>query len=120
MRIQSSAGSFQPHRYSRTQHLWDDFAHAFGHADVLAIMDIYPAGEQPISGITAKRLAGAIQEAQPTGVHYVESMQAAVELFLREARPGDAILAIGAGSVGRALDQLTVLLQAEVATAHAH
>jgi len=111
---------FQPHRYSRTQHLWDDFAHAFGHADVLAIMDIYPAGEQPISGITAKRLAGAIQEAQPTGVHYVESMQAAVELFLREARPGDAILAIGAGSVGRALDQLTVLLQAEVATAHAH
>ncbi len=110
---------FQPHRYSRTQHLWDDFSRAFNHADLLVVTDIYPAGEQPIPGITGAALAEAILDAGHRHVFYMQSMQDAIEFLLREARPGDAVMAIGAGSVGRALEQLALLLGAQVPTAHA-
>src|SRR5262249_20097609 len=54
---------FQPHRYTRTQHLWDDFSRAFNLADVLVLTDIYTASEAPIPGITSEALANAIREA---------------------------------------------------------
>jgi UDP-N-acetylmuramate--alanine ligase len=104
---------FQPHRYTRTQHLWDDFVPAFNQADVLALMDIYPASEAPISGITSEALANSIREAGHKNVNYFHSMQDAIEFMLREARPGDAILTIGAGNVSRASNELMVLLGTE-------
>jgi UDP-N-acetylmuramate--alanine ligase len=110
---------FQPHRYSRTMHLWDEFCHAFENADVLVVTEIYPAGEKPIDGITGDRLAGAIAAAGHKNVIFLSTMQGAVEYLLKEARPGDAILTIGAGSVGRALDQLVVLLGSQVALPNA-
>jgi UDP-N-acetylmuramate--alanine ligase len=104
---------FQPHRYSRTQHLWDDFARAFNEADVLALVDIYAAGEAPIAGISSEALANSIREAGHKNVRYFRSMQDAIEFLLREARPGDALLTIGAGSVSKASSELAVLLGTE-------
>jgi UDP-N-acetylmuramate--alanine ligase len=110
---------FQPHRYTRTQHLWNDFLHCFDLADMLILTEIYPAGEQPIEGITGERLAEAITAAGHPNVVFSSTMQGGMEYILREARAGDAVLAIGAGSVGRVLDQLALLLGARVASIHA-
>ncbi len=104
---------FQPHRYSRTQHLWDEFSRSFNQADLLVLIDIYAASETPIAGITSEALANNIREAGHKNVHYYRSMQAAIEFVLREARPGDAILTIGAGNVSRASSEFMVLLGTE-------
>ena len=111
---------FQPHRYTRTQHLWEDFRLSFNQADLLVLTEIYAAGETPIEGITGEKLADAISSAGHKNVVFSSTMQAGMEYMLREARPGDAILAIGAGSVGRVLDQLALLLGTRVAPIHAN
>jgi len=105
---------FQPHRYSRTQHLWDEFARAFNEADVLALLDIYPAGEAPIADVTSEALAKSLREAGHKNVHYFRSMQDAIEFLLREAKPGDALMTIGAGNVSKASSELMVLLGTEL------
>jgi UDP-N-acetylmuramate--alanine ligase len=110
---------FQPHRYTRTQHLREEFSRSFNQADILLVTDIYAAGELPIEGINGERLAEAVSAAGHKNVIYANSMQAAIEFLLREAQPGDAVLAIGAGSVGRAVDQLAVLLAARISASHA-
>jgi UDP-N-acetylmuramate--alanine ligase len=110
---------FQPHRYTRTQHLWEEFCRAFNHADVLVVTEIYAAGESPIEGVSGERLAGAISAAGHKNVVFTSTMQAGMEYMLREARPGDAVLTIGAGSINRVLDQLAMLLGSKVSTSHA-
>ena len=111
---------FQPHRFTRTRHLWDDFCRAFNQADVLILTDIYAAGEAAIPGITSEALSGAIREAGHKNVHYFRSMQDGIEFLLHEARPGDAVMTIGAGNISRASGELMVLLGAEHPTHHAH
>jgi UDP-N-acetylmuramate--alanine ligase len=111
---------FQPHRYSRTKHLWDEFCRAFNQADMLVLTDIYSAGEQPIPGVTGKALADAVRAAGHKEVVYHGSMQSGIEELLRAARPGDAILTIGAGNVSRAPGELAILLGAKVSLDHAH
>jgi UDP-N-acetylmuramate--alanine ligase len=103
---------FQPHRYTRTQLLWDDFCSAFNQADVLVLTDIYAAGETAIPAITSAALAEAVRAAGHKNVLYRSTLQESIECLLREARPGDAVLAVGAGSVNRALGELAVLLSA--------
>jgi UDP-N-acetylmuramate--alanine ligase len=107
---------FQPHRYTRTKHLWEDFRRSFNLADVLVLTEIYAAGEQPIEGVTGEKLAEAIRGAGHKNVVFTSTMQAGMEYLLREARPGDAVLAIGAGSVGRVLDQLAMLIGSKIST----
>jgi UDP-N-acetylmuramate--alanine ligase len=111
---------FQPHRYTRTQHLWDEFCRAFNQADVLVLADIYAASEAPIPGVTSEALGNAIREAGHKNVHYFRSMQEGIGFLLKQARPGDAILTIGAGSVSRASNELMVLLGTEHPAHHAH
>jgi UDP-N-acetylmuramate--alanine ligase len=111
---------FQPHRYTRTQHLWDDFCRAFNQADILVLLDIYAASEAPIPGITSEALANAIREAGHKNVHYFRSMQEGIVFLLQQARPGDAILTIGAGSVSRASGELMLLLGTGHPTHHAY
>jgi UDP-N-acetylmuramate--alanine ligase len=111
---------FQPHRFTRTEQLWDDFCTAFNQADILVLMDIYAASEAPIPGITSEKLAAAIQEAGHKNVHYFRSMQEGISFLLKAAKPGDAILTIGAGSVSRASGEFLVLLGTEHPTTHAH
>jgi UDP-N-acetylmuramate--alanine ligase len=110
---------FQPHRYTRTQHLWNEFTLAFNLADVLVLTDIYAASEQPIPGITSEALAAAIREAGHKNVHYFRSMQDSIEFLLREARPGDAVMTIGAGNVSRASSEIMLLLGTENPIPHA-
>src|SRR6267154_1012190 len=104
---------FQPHRYSRTQHLWDEFRRAFNQADILALLDIYAASEAPIAGVTSEALASAISEAGHKNVHYRASMQESIDFLLKNVKPGDAILTVGAGSVSKASNELVVLLGTE-------
>ena len=111
---------FQPHRYTRTQHLWDDFRSAFNQADILALLDIYAASEAPIPGVTSEALATAIRDAGHKNVHYFRSMQEGIEYLLKQARPGDAILTIGAGNISRASNEFMVLLGTEHPTPYAH
>jgi UDP-N-acetylmuramate--alanine ligase len=103
---------FQPHRFTRTRFLWDEFTRAFNDADFLLVTDIYPAGEQPIEDVSGEALARAIAAAGHKSVGYVASFAEAAERLLEEARPGDAVLAMGAGNVGRALDALAARLEA--------
>src|SRR5580700_7335816 len=105
---------FQPHRYTRTQHLWEDFRRSFNQADVLVITDIYAAGETPVDGITGERLSEAISSAGHKNVVYSSTLQGGIEYMLRESRSGDAVMTIGAGSVGRVTEELAMLLDARV------
>jgi UDP-N-acetylmuramate--alanine ligase len=93
---------FQPHRYTRTRDLMGEFAGAFKDADIVQVLDIYAASEQPIPGITAKALADAINGAGRQIVDYAKSVPEAVEALVHEARAGDVILTLGAGSVSQA------------------
>jgi UDP-N-acetylmuramate--alanine ligase len=111
---------FQPHRYSRTQHLWDEFRLAFNQADILVLTDIYAASEAPIPGVSSEALAAAISEAGHKNVHYLRSMQDSIEFLLKNAKPGDAILTVGAGSVSRASNELMTLLGTEHPSPHAY
>jgi UDP-N-acetylmuramate--alanine ligase len=111
---------FQPHRYSRTKHLWDEFCTAFNQADMVVLTDIYAASEVPIPDITAQALADAIRAAGHKSVVFHHSMQEGIEEILRSARPGDAVLTIGAGNVSRAPGELAILLGAKISLHHAH
>ena len=93
---------FQPHRYTRTRDLMEDFVGAFGDADAVQVLDIYAASEQPIEGISGEKLAEAIREAGGGRVLYAASMTEAVERLAEDARPGDMVLTLGAGSVSQA------------------
>ena len=92
---------FQPHRYSRTQHLRQEFLTAFYQSDVLIVMDIYPAGEAPIPGVHARDLAEGIAAHGHREVRYMNGDRAAIVDYLCEStRSGDLVLTLGAGDVG--------------------
>jgi UDP-N-acetylmuramate--alanine ligase len=97
---------FQPHRFTRTQALWDDFTKAFHQADVLLLTDIYPASEEPIPGITAEALAGAVAERGHRRVAWGGDLQSATDRLAAEVREGDVVLTLGAGSVWTAGEEL--------------
>jgi UDP-N-acetylmuramate--alanine ligase len=92
---------FQPHRYTRTRDLMDEFATAFSDADSLAVLDIYPASEQPIEGITGEALACRIREKGNREAEYVASFEDAVAAATGNARGEDMVLTLGAGSVSQ-------------------
>jgi UDP-N-acetylmuramate--alanine ligase len=100
---------FQPHRYTRTRDLMDEFATAFADADSLSVLDIYPASEQPIEGITGEALAHRIQEVGNRAAAYAGSFEDAVTAT--NAVEGDMILTLGAGSVSQLAPMLLEKLQ---------
>jgi UDP-N-acetylmuramate--alanine ligase len=97
---------FQPHRYTRTQALWDDFCRAFHLADVLFVTDIYPAGEAPIEGVTAEALSRAIAERGHRRAEYAGDLKAATERLAAEVAGDDVVLTLGAGSVWTAGEEI--------------
>jgi len=92
---------FQPHRYTRTQLLMEEFATAFRDADSLALLDIYPASETPIPGVTSQVMARRISQNGPTQVANAASFDEAAQLVCESAQPGDMILTLGAGNVSQ-------------------
>jgi len=93
---------FQPHRFTRTRDLMTEFGQAFRDADTVKVLDIYAASEEPIEGVTAHALVDAIDAAGPQMVDYAGSMSEAVQALVNEAKTGDVILTLGAGSVSQA------------------
>ena len=100
---------FQPHRYSRTYHLFDDFTRSFDEADAVLITEIYPAGEAPIEGVSSSALVERMKALGSREVSHAPDLET-IESYMREnARPGDAILILGAGNITRLADRLAEL-----------
>ena len=108
---------FQPHRYSRTSLLADEFARSFGDCDRVWVTDIYAASEEPWPGVNSPALVEKIRAAGAAHAAYADSMESAVEQAVAAARPGDAIITLGAGSIWRAGDDLLAGLETRFATA---
>ena len=97
---------YQPHRYSRTQHLLEDFGRAFYSADVVLVTDIYAASEDPIPGIDGQVFAESVEQHGHKSVEYVGSVASGVARLTEIAQPGDLVLTMGAGSVSLAGDDV--------------
>ncbi len=92
---------FQPHRFTRTQQLMEEFATAFTDADSLSVVDIYPASEKPIAGITSEALISRITQTGKKDAAYTSSFESASDRAASLAREGDMILTLGAGSISQ-------------------
>ena len=92
---------FQPHRYSRTQALFDAFTRAFYQSDLLVVLPIYAASETPIKGVSSQTLCQGIQAHGHKGVHYVENVDQCLAMLLDTVVPNDLVLTLGAGDVYR-------------------
>ena len=107
---------FQPHRYSRTAALWQDFADAFDDADVLVLTDVYAAGEAPRPGVTGALLVNAVLDAHPwRRLAYFPRRSELVPFLARELRPGDLCLTLGAGDLTSVPDEVRAALAARAA-----
>ncbi len=111
---------FQPHRFTRTRDLMDEFATAFADADTLCLLDIYPASEKPIEGITAAALANRISGPGKPSVAYAPTFSDAVASVAALAQPGDMVLTLGAGSVSQLGALLLEKLEAKAPTSKCH
>jgi UDP-N-acetylmuramate--alanine ligase len=99
--------AFQPHRYSRTQSIFDDFVQALTLPDVLLLLDIYSAGEAPIPGVTGKVLYDAIHQQSKTEVHFIENVSELPLMLRRVLKSGDILLTQGAGDIGKIAPQIS-------------
>jgi UDP-N-acetylmuramate--alanine ligase len=102
---------FQPHRYSRTQDLFDDFVTAFDGADRLVLTDIYAAGEDPIAGVSSEALYQAIKKQGHLDAQYIASRDDVVTELRKAVRDGDIVLTLGAGDVYKIGESLVAALQ---------
>ena len=91
--------AFQPHRYTRTRDLWDEFVRAFNDADVLVLTEIYAAGEDKILGVEAAPLAEAVRAHGHRDVRFAPDLDRVLETLLALVAPGDLVVTLGAGSI---------------------
>ncbi len=104
--------AFQPHRFSRTQALFEEFTRAFNKADVLVLTEVYPAGEKPIAGATGEALAAAIRAHGHHAVDYVADKGDVARHLLSLVRPGDIVIALGAGDINASAREVVRALEA--------
>ena len=97
---------FEPHRYSRTLALMDDFALAFDEADRLYVTEIYPASEEPIVGISGERLANKIKEQWPGDVTFIGAPENLPDVLIDKLSYGDVLVTLGAGKIGRIVREM--------------
>jgi UDP-N-acetylmuramate--alanine ligase len=105
--------AFQPHRYSRTRDVWDEFLTAFNDADVLFLSEVYAAGEDKIPGVESAPLAEAIRAHGHRDVRFVVDIDDVLDGLVAEARSGDLVLTLGAGSITTLGGRLVERLEAE-------
>jgi UDP-N-acetylmuramate--alanine ligase len=108
---------FQPHRYTRTQALMEEFATAFADADTVSVLDVYAASEAPVEGVTGAALAARIRDEGGRDASYETSFAEAAEAVLSHAEPGDMILTLGAGNVSQVGPLILEKLHAKEAVA---
>jgi UDP-N-acetylmuramate--alanine ligase len=109
--------AFQPHRYTRTERLMREFGPAFADADEVVLTDIYAASEEPIPGVTVEALAESVSRATGRPVRVVKAIDRLADELAAAARPGDAVLTLGAGSIAAVPKRLLAALQAREARA---
>ncbi|HYZ86789.1 MAG TPA: UDP-N-acetylmuramate--L-alanine ligase [Bryobacteraceae bacterium] len=109
---------FQPHRYTRTMHLMDDFAKAFHAADTVMVLDIYAASEKPIEGVTAAVLVEKLRAFGHKRAIYSGNADAAIASALEIAAPGDVVLTLGAGNVWQIGDRLLEAIREQAKAAN--
>ncbi len=97
---------FQPHRFSRTKHLLEEFGTAFHQADNLYLLDIYAASEQSIEGVTAQALLEKIRSFGHRSAHYVANIDEGVAAIADAAEAGDLVVTLGAGTVSQAAEKI--------------
>ena len=102
---------FQPHRYSRTHDLFEDFTSVLADVDVLLISEVYAAGEQPVSGADARSLCAAIRQRGKVNPIFIEDIDGVESELVSVLQDGDVLLTLGAGSVGRVASELPQKLQ---------
>lgn len=102
---------FQPHRYSRTKFLMDDFSVSLLGADYLILTDIYAASESPIEGISSELLCSKIKEKSPQMEAVYLKKEKIIEHILQIVKPGDLVLTLGAGDIGKLSDELVKQLK---------
>jgi UDP-N-acetylmuramate--alanine ligase len=103
--------AFQPHRYTRTKELFDEFVTAFYDADVLVLTDIYAASEKPIPGVSAEALVTTIRKHGQKDVSYIADRETIADHLLTVIKPGDIVLTLGAGNIWQAGETLLAKLQ---------
>ena len=92
--------AFQPHRYTRTRDCFDDFVKVMAQADAVLLAEVYGAGESPIAGADGRALAQALQRAGQIAPLFVDQITDMAQVILEQARAGDVVLCMGAGSIG--------------------
>ncbi|MGI9951144.1 UDP-N-acetylmuramate--L-alanine ligase [Moorellaceae bacterium AZ2] len=97
---------FQPHRYTRTLHLYRQLGQSLRQADLIIINEIYSAGEKPLPGVTAKLIVDSLLEAGHSAVYYLPTADETLEFLQKNCRPGDLVLTVGAGDVNRVGEEL--------------
>lgn len=102
---------FQPHRYTRTHELMEDFARCFNNADVLYLLDIYAASEPPIENVTAEILAEKIKEFGHKNAAYIGDIESAAPQVAENLQKGDLVITLGAGSITRLSDEILQTLK---------
>lgn len=102
---------FQPHRYTRTRDLMKEFFTAFNQADKLVVMDIYPAGEKPIEGVSARALFDGIKSRGHKDAAFIPTFEEAVDWVADNAAPGDIVITLGAGDVWKVGEAVLKRLQ---------
>jgi UDP-N-acetylmuramate--alanine ligase len=112
--------AFQPHRYSRTRDLFDDFLGAFDDADLLLLTEIYPAGETPVAGVTGEALYQALKRRGHLDLRWVAGRERLADTLVELVRPGDLVLVLGAGDISRTADELLAMLRAGVPIPQIH
>ena len=105
---------FQPHRYSRVAALFDDFCRAFHQADILIVTDIYPAGEDPIQGVSGKKLAEGIEGHGHRHVRFVAELEEILGVLEKEMAKGDLVITLGAGNVTTLSDKAAEVVNERV------
>jgi UDP-N-acetylmuramate--alanine ligase len=103
--------AFQPHRYTRTAALMNEFGPALSAADHVVLADVYSAGEDPIDGVTLDALAAAIRRNGPASLELAPRFDDIVPALVRAAQPGDVVLTLGAGSIGAVPERLLAALE---------
>ncbi len=101
---------FQPHRYTRTRDLLDDFANVLSTSDVLVLLDVYAAGEDPIAGADGRSIARAVRSRGAVEPVFVETLDGLPDVLEDVLRDGDLVLTMGAGDIGAFAQELPEIM----------
>ncbi|MEO6408727.1 MAG: cyanophycin synthetase, partial [Burkholderiaceae bacterium] len=103
--------AFQPHRYTRTRDCFEDFVTVIGSADAVLLAEVYAAGEAPIVAADGRALARSLRVAGKVDPIFVDAIEAMPQAIVDQARDGDVVIAMGAGSIGAVPGQVAALLK---------